>query len=138
MQDMSISDKISMFYNAKPIIFERAKAMRENMTQAEKNVWELLKSNKMLGFRFKPQHPIDIFIADFYCHQLKLVIEIDGGIHRSSDQKEYDIGREAELDRFGIRVVRFTNEEVEKNIIQVRNEIERICTKRRSELQSPL
>ena len=60
---MSVSDRISMFYNAKPIIFERAKAMRENMTQAEKAVWELLKSKNMLGLRFKPQHPIDIFIA---------------------------------------------------------------------------
>lgn len=127
-----------MFYNAKPIIFERAKAMRENMTSAEKVVWELLRSNKMLALRFKAQHPIDIFIADFYCHQLKLVIEIDGGIHKSSDQMEYDIGREAELDRFGIRVFRFTNEEVEANINHIKNEIERICIQRRSEFQSPL
>ncbi len=127
-----------MFYNAKPIIFERAKAMRENMTPAEKTVWELLKSNNLLGLRFKPQHPIDIFIADFYCHQLKLVIEIDGGIHKSVDQKEYDIGREAELDHWGIKVIRFTNEEVETNIIHVKNEIQRICTIRRTELQSPL
>ncbi len=127
-----------MFYNAKPIIFERAKAMRENMTQAEKSVWELLKSNKMLGLRFKPQHPIDIFIADFYCHSLKLVIEIDGGIHKSVDQREYDIGREAELEYWGIKVIRFTNEEVESNIDQIQSEIERICTERGSELQSPL
>jgi very-short-patch-repair endonuclease len=95
---MIIGDKISMFYNAKPIIFERAKVMRENMTLAEKAVWELLKEKKMFGLRFKPQHPIDIFIADFYCHRLKLVIEIDGGIHKSNDQREYDIGREAELE----------------------------------------
>lgn len=127
-----------MFYNAKPIIFERAKAMRENMTPAEKVVWELLKSTNMLGLRFKPQHPIDIFISDFYCHQLKLVIEIDVGIHKSVDQKEYYIGREAELEHWGIKVIRFTNEEVENNIIQVKNEVERICTIRRSELQSPL
>ena len=127
-----------MFYNAKPIIFERAKAMRENMTQSEKSVWEKLKSNKMLGLRFKAQHPIDIFIADFYCHQLKLVIEIDGGIHKSVDQREYDIAREAELEHWGIKVIRFTNEEVENNISRVQNEIERICTERRSELQSPL
>ena len=127
-----------MFYNAKPIIFERAKAMRENMTQAEKNVWGLLKSKNILGLRFKPQHPIDIFIADFYCHALKLVIEIDGGIHNSVDQKEYDIGREAELEQWGIKVIRFTNEEVENNITHIQNEIERICTERQSELQSPL
>jgi len=135
---MSISDKISMFYNAKPIIFERAKAMRKNMTQAEMAVWELLKSKNMLGLRFKPQHPIDIFIADFYCHPLKLVIEIDGGIHKSVDQREYDIGREAELEYWGIKVIRFTNEEVENNITHIQNEIERICSERRSELQSPL
>ncbi|MDD2305160.1 MAG: endonuclease domain-containing protein [Prolixibacteraceae bacterium] len=135
---MSISNQGSMFCNAKPIIFERAKAMRENMTQAEKSVWELLKSNKMLGLRFKPQHPIDIFIADFYCHSLKLVIEIDGGIHKSVDQREYDIGREAELEYWGIKVIRFTNEEVESNIDQIQSEIERICTERGSELQSPL
>lgn len=108
------------------------------MTPAEKTVWELLKSNNLLGLRFKPQHPINIFIADFYCHQLKLVIEIDGGIHKSVDQKEYDIGREAELDHWGIKVIRFTNEEVENNIIHVKNEILRICTILRSELQSPL
>jgi len=135
---MSINDKISMFYNAKPIIFERAKVMRENMTQAEKTVWELLKEMKMLGLRFKPQHPIDIFIADFYCHPLKLVIEIDGGIHKTIDQREYDIGREAELERWGIEVIRFTNEEIENDINHVQNEIERICSERRSELQSPL
>ena len=127
-----------MFYNAKPIIFERAKAMRENMTPAEKAVWELLRSNKILSLRFKAQHPIDIFVADFYCHQLKLVIEIDGGIHKSSDQKEYDIGRGAELEHWGIKVIRFTNEEVENNITHIQNEIERICAERQSELQSPL
>jgi very-short-patch-repair endonuclease len=135
---MSIGDKISMFYNAKPVIFERAKAMRENMTDAEEAVWKLLKSKNMLGLRFKPQHPIDIFIADFYCHQLKLVIEIDGGIHKSKEQKEYDIGRTAELENWGIKVVRFTNEEVENDINQIQNEIEQICAERRSELQSPL
>jgi len=129
---MSISDQVSMFYNAKPIIFERAKAMREHMTLAEKSVWGLLNSKKMLGLRFKAQHPIDIFIADFYCHSLKLVIELDGGIHQSKEQKEYDIGREAELERFGIRVIRFTNEEVENDIEKVRHEIEIVCQKRRS------
>ena len=135
---MSISDKISMFYNAKPIIFEKAKVMRENMTNAEKAVWELLKEKKMLGLRFKPQHPIDIFIADFYCHPLKLVIEIDGGIHKSADQKEYDIGREAELEHWEIKVIRISNEEVENDNEQVRKEIEQTCLKRRSELQGPL
>ena len=54
-----------MFYNAKPHIFEKAKMLRENMTVAENILWERLKGKKLLGLRFRPQHPIDIFIADF-------------------------------------------------------------------------
>ena len=135
---MSIQDQVSMFYNAKPHIFEKAKSLRKNMTLSEKKLWELLKGKQILGLRFRAQHPIDIFIADFYCHPLKLAIEIDGGIHKPIDQREYDIGREAELDSWGIKVIRFINEEVEKDIEHVRREIEQICTKRRSELQSPL
>jgi very-short-patch-repair endonuclease len=124
---MSIGDKVSMFYNAKPIIFERARELRNEMTQAEKTVWRLLSSKRMLGYRFKAQHPIDIFIADFYCHELKLVIEIDGGIHLSKEQKEYDLGRDSELERSEISVMRFTNSEIENDIKRVRKEIESAC-----------
>jgi cyclase len=98
-----------MFYNARPIIFERAKRLRKNMTEAEKLLWERLR-NKQLGVRFKPQHPIGHFIADFYCHQAKLVVELDGEIHNK--QKQYDIGREGEMEEYGIRVLRFKNHEV--------------------------
>ena len=101
-----------MFYNAKPHIFEKAQALRNNMTNSELILWEKLKGKQMLGFRFRPQHPIDIFIADFYCHPLKLVIEVDGGIHKSKNQEEYDIGREAELENWDLKVIRFTNEEI--------------------------
>lgn len=56
-----------------------------------------MKGKNILRLWFRPQHPIDIFIADFYCHPVRLVIEVDGGIHKSKDQMEYDIGREGEL-----------------------------------------
>ena len=135
---MGINNEVSMFYNAKPLIFERAKQLRSNMTPAEQIVWECLRGKKILGLRFRPQHPLDLFIADFYCHPLKLVIEIDGGIHKSKDQKEYDIGREAELERWEIKIVRFTNEEVESDIELIIRKIEQICTKRQTELQRPL
>lgn len=136
---MSINDNVSMFYGAKPHIFEKAKFLRKNMTDSELKLWEVLKGKRILGLRFRSQHPIDIFIADFYCHPVKLVVEVDGGIHKSSDQKEYDIGRTAELNDWGIVVVRFTNEEIENNIKYVINEIERNCIKRQSMLrQSPL
>jgi very-short-patch-repair endonuclease len=133
---MSISDNVSMFYNAKPHIFEKAKVLRKNMTEAEEILWEQLRGKKLLGLRFRPQHPIDIFIADFYCHPVKLVIEVDGGIHKSMEQREYDLGREGELENWGIEVIRFTNAEIENNITQVIKEIEKICKERKSELPS--
>ncbi|MBN1819790.1 MAG: endonuclease domain-containing protein [Prolixibacteraceae bacterium] len=131
---MSISDNVSMFYNAKPHIFEKAKLLRKNMTRAEEKLWEQLREKKLLGLRFRPQHPIDIFITDFYCHPARLVIEVDGGIHKSMEQKEYDLGREGELENWGIKVIRFTNEEIENNIKQVLKKIEQICKERLSEL----
>ncbi len=128
-----------MFYGAKPHIFEKAKMLRKNMTGAEKLLWEQLKGKKILELRFRSQHPIDIFIADFYCHPLKLVIEVDGGIHKSKEQNEYDIGRTAELNYWGIEVVRFTNEEIENDIKKVINSIKQKCLNRQSEIQkSPL
>lgn len=114
-----------MFYGAKPEIFERARVLRENMTAAEKTLWSKLKMNQ-LGFRFKSQHPIDIFIVDFYCHQLKLVIEVDGGYHKGNF--ELDESRTNELNELGLDVIRFTNDEVisntEKVVLQIMNWIE--------------
>ena len=108
-----------MFFGAKRTIFQNAELLRKNMTPAEKYLWERL-NKKQLGVRFKAQHPIDIFIVDFYCHSCKLVVEVDGEIHLS--QKEYDDGRTAELERWDLTVIRFTNEEV-------LNDIERVVEK---------
>jgi len=108
----------TMFYGASPEIFERAKELRNNLTPSEFKLWGYLRKN-INGFKFRRQHPIDKFIADFYCHKAKLVIEIDGEIHNSSEQKEYDLGRTADIEYFGIKVIRFTNKEVQGNIEEV-------------------
>ena len=113
----------NMFYDAAPNIFEKAKELRKNMTDAEELLWQRLNNNQ-LGMRFRPQHPINIFIADFYCHQHKLVVEIDGGIHKHETQKEHDVGRTIELERFGITIIRFTNEQVINNIDDVARNIQ--------------
>ena len=106
---------------------EKAKELRDNMTVAEQLLWQRLKRNQ-LSHRFKPQHPIDIFIADFYCHELKLVIEVDGSIH--DQQKEYDSGRTEELENNNITVIRFSNDEVindiENVMARIKNKIEEI------------
>jgi len=110
----------SMFYNASPGIFRKAEELRNNMTKAEQLLWENLRNNQ-IGVRFKPQHPIEHFIADFYCHSAKLVIELDGEIHEQ--QKEYDIGREAEMEKYDIRVIRFKNHEVLEDVDSVVEQI---------------
>jgi len=100
-------------------------------------LWNHLKGKQILGLRFRPQHPIDTYIADFYCHPIKLVIEVDGGYHILFDQKEYDIEREAVLIEMGIKVVRYTNDEVDKDIDNVINQIKVICLERKDLIESP-
>jgi len=101
-----------MFYGANRSIFEKARILRNNMTLAEKIIWDELKNRKYFKVRFRRQHPIDIFIVDFYCHEIKLAIEIDGEIHLQDEVVEYDDGRSHDIEKFGIKIIRFTNEQV--------------------------
>ena len=104
--------KENLSWAAKPDIYEKARELRKSMTEAEEILWNHLKNNKLRGLKFRRQHPLHIFIADFYCHQRKLIIEIDGGIHDTADQKEYDEGRTYMLEEKGFKILRFRNEEV--------------------------
>jgi very-short-patch-repair endonuclease len=127
MARLNNSREKTMFYGAKPYLFERARKMRLHQTEAEAKLWELLQNKKMMGLRFKRQQPISMFIADFYCHKLKLVIEVDGEIHHKQDQKVYDVNRTAEMERLGIVVIRFTNNQVHENLEDVKGIIESKC-----------
>jgi very-short-patch-repair endonuclease len=118
----------SMYYGAKPETFAAAKILRENMTICEKLLWEKLNRKQVSGLRFRRQHPIDFFIVDFYCHEARLVVEIDGEIHKK--QKEYDDGRSAEMERYFIKIIRFKNSEVENSIEDVINIITNEVNKR--------
>ncbi|OWK69833.1 hypothetical protein CBW18_14565 [Pedobacter sp. AJM] len=102
-----------MFYGASSIIFENAKKLRNKVTDAEKILWEHLKEKK-LGVKFRRQHPISSFIADFYCHEKKLIIELDGSIHNIKEIFENDLERQAAIEAFGIKVIRFKNQEIYK------------------------
>ena len=81
--------KKGMFYKADPLIFSNARELRKRLTPAEQTFWLCLKQN-FPEYKFRKQHPISIYIADFYCHKLKLVIEIDGSIHNSEEAKLND------------------------------------------------
>jgi len=106
--------KRGMFYESSPIIFANAKKLRNEPTSSEIIFWSLLKQH-FSNFRFKRQHPISQYIADFYCHKLKLVIEIDGSIHQTEEAKESDFIRDEFMKSLNLEVLRFTNEEICKN-----------------------
>ena len=114
----------NLFYGASLEIHRRAKELRKTLTTAETKLWELLKNKHLTSLKFRRQHPIGPYIADFYCHSLKLIIELDGGVHDTFDQKEYDKGREFELRNLGLRIIRFQNNEILSNLDQVRKVIE--------------
>jgi len=101
-----------MFLGANTKLKKYAAELRKNPTEAEEKLWKELRKFRLKGFIFRRQHPIDIFIADFYCHKLKLIIEVDGEIHESDESIEYDEGRSAELEKHGIKVLRFKNSEI--------------------------
>jgi len=114
-----MKSKFDMYYGASTEILEKAKILRKSETNAEKILWERLRNKQVLGLKFRRQHPIDIFIVDFYCHQIKLVVEVDGKIHLKLENREYDQNREEELRNYGIKIIRFTNQEIKKDVNNV-------------------
>ncbi|MDD3320187.1 MAG: endonuclease domain-containing protein [Paludibacter sp.] len=102
------------------VLKDKRKQMRDNMTIAEERLWEEIKSKK-LSVKFRRQHVIGNYIPDFVALSCKLIIEVDGKIHNY--QKEADEQRTYELNQEGFKVIRFTNEEVIKNINQVLEKI---------------
>jgi len=113
----------TMFCGASPNTFDKARLLRNNMTEAEKIVWDKLKNRNVFKARFRRQHPIGIFIVDFYCHEFKLAIEIDGEIHLKNEVIEYDDGRSHDIEKFGIKILRFTNNEVFSDLKKIIEEI---------------
>ncbi len=108
-----------------PIKQERAKQLRREMTPAEKKLWYYLRNNQLNGLHFRRQQVIDGFIADFYCHDAGVVIEVDGGIHER--QREYDVERDRIISSRGLQVIRICNEEIQKDIYQVMQRIREVC-----------
>jgi very-short-patch-repair endonuclease len=99
--------------SSSPEVFvDRARQMRREDTRAEKNAWVMLKDRRTLGLKFRRQVPIDRYIVDFYCHQIRLIIEIDGGVHDQPDQAEWDEKKNQRLEELGYKVLRITNDDV--------------------------
>lgn len=103
---------MEMFYGAKSKLFQLALEMKLKPTDAEACLWDRLRNNQILGYRFRRQHPLANYIADFYCHRLKLVIEVDGAIHNKPENIGYDIDRDKVMKELGLTILRFSNEDV--------------------------
>lgn len=124
---MSLNSKSKL----KLIATALCRELRKNSTRAEKIFWKAVRNRKFMDKKFNRQYPIfydirgneSFYIADFYCHELKLVIEIDGGYHKK--QKEYDVLRTEDINDLGLTVIRFTNNEIETDLTKVLNTIKR-------------
>ena len=115
--------KKTMFYGAKPEIFRKAEMLRSSPTPTEDILWESLR-NKQLGVKIRRQHPIDEFIADFYCHSARLVVELDGKYHDVTKQRKFDQNRDQILKEHGIKVLRFLDDQILDNLEIVIKRIE--------------
>ena len=89
--------------------------MRKNPTDAEKALWKILKSGELAKMKFNRQKPIGNYIVDFYCSKAQLAVEADGSGHAEDGQKEYDEERTAFLEGWGLKVLRFWNNEILEN-----------------------
>lgn len=107
-------------------IQQRARELRREMTPAERMLWQRLRNQQLSGLKFRRQHPLGPFIADFYCAVRRLVVEIDGDIHDL--QPERDAVRTEQFEQYGYRVIRFRNEQVLNDIEDVLAAIEATCT----------
>ncbi|BAY93130.1 MULTISPECIES: endonuclease domain-containing protein [unclassified Tolypothrix] len=109
-----------------PKLIKRAKELRKNMTIAEKKLWyEYLRNFK---FRVLRQRPINNFIVDFYCPNLQIVIEIDGDSHFTDEAQDYDIERTRILESYGLKIIRFTNNQVLNQFDSVCEQIQDLIT----------
>ncbi len=95
---------------------ERSRQLRENMTPAERVLWARIRSRQIRGLQFHRQKPVGEYIVDFYCHRAMVVIEIDGSQHSSREVAEADKARDEYMAGLGLKVLRFTNDEVLKDI----------------------
>jgi 2-isopropylmalate synthase len=93
-----------------PVILDRARQMRREMTDAERKLWRILRNRAFAGVKFRRQFPIGNYIADFCCHEHRLIVELDGGQH--AEQEAADALRSRFLAAEGFRVLRFWNEQV--------------------------
>lgn len=116
-------------------LIARSRELRKAQTQAEAVLWEKLRNRRLGGFKFRRQHPYEVFILDFYCIEAKLGIEVDGADHQGEENQEYDKDRTEILGEEGIKIIRFWNSEVKGDLEGVVEKILAAVNERVEELR---
>jgi very-short-patch-repair endonuclease len=112
------------------LILGHAREMRKNPTEAEQLLWRALRGRNLSDLKFRRQQPMKGYILDFYCEAARLGVEADGEIHLGERQKRYDQERTEYLAEYGIKIIRFTNDQIIKAMTEVLMSIEEEATKR--------
>ncbi len=110
------------------------KSLRNNATKAEQTLWKHLKNRQVGGYKFRRQHGIGNFVVDFYCPELKFVIELDGWVHGEKLQKEKDYERQKYLETQGFLVIRYTNAQIRYYLKAIPPNIFYHCQRRAKEI----
>lgn|SRR5690606_6834773 len=110
-----------------PQLLEFAKSMRHTATDAEHLMWKILRAKRFMNLKFRRQHVIEHYIVDFYCHEIGLVIELDGSQHGTEDAIEYDTERTKFLEALGFIVVRYWNYDVLGRTDVVLEDLWQVC-----------
>ena len=132
---MAVKSGDNFHYNKK--LQPLAQKLRKNLTKSEACLWKyVLRAKQLKGYPFRRQRPVLQYIADFFCKELMLIIELDGITHDNEISHTKDIQREERLTRAGFKIVRFTDEEVLNNIAGVISKLERIIAE--IEISTPL
>ncbi len=126
---------MSEMINNDPKYKQLRRKLRKEQTPAEAALWQKLRNSRFHGYKFYRQFGVSRYILDFYCEQLKLAIELDGGHHAEPNYEHFDKEREKDLNALGVCVIRFWNNEVLNNINCVLEKIEEEVVKR--ELSRP-
>ena len=100
-------------------VFDLCRKLRKRQTKAEELLWNQLRKKRLNGLKFRRQHPLGRYIADFYCSEERLVIELDGNGHNLENQKAYDEIRNEIIAVKKVRVLRIKNEEIKQNMRNV-------------------
>ena len=106
-----------------------AKSMRHTATDAEQLMWQILRAKRLMNLKFRRQHVIASYILDFYCHEISLVIELDGGQHGTDDAIAYDAERTKILEALDLKVVRYWNHDVLNRTDSILENLWEICLK---------